>query len=67
MFDHRHLIFAAAFVLLSHASGQALNLTCNPAAGPTKVGVAYSTTCTVSGGTPPTHSDSILQINCLRD
>src|SRR2546426_823698 len=47
------LIFAFAFVLLSNATGQAISLTCNPSTGPVKVGVASSTTCTVSGGTPP--------------
>ena len=31
----------------------AISMSCNPSTGPTTVGVAYSTTCTVSGGTPP--------------
>jgi hypothetical protein len=30
-----------------------LTLTCNPATGPTTVGVFYATTCTASGGTTP--------------
>ncbi|HEY3840703.1 MAG TPA: putative Ig domain-containing protein [Bryobacteraceae bacterium] len=47
------VIVAAAFALVSNASAQAISLSCNPSTGPTQVGVAYSTTCTVSGGTPP--------------
>ena len=31
----------------------ALTFSCSPSSGPTEVGVAYSTTCTVSGGTTP--------------
>ncbi len=30
-----------------------LTFTCNPSTGPTRVGTAYLTTCTASGGTPP--------------
>ncbi len=30
--------------------------TCNPSTGPTTVGVAYTTTCTATGGTPPLDS-----------
>src|SRR5436190_2455851 len=31
----------------------ALAFTCNPSTGPVKVGVAYSATCTITGGTAP--------------
>src|SRR5450759_475105 len=33
--------------------GTTLTLTCTPTIGPTRVGVAYSATCTASGGTAP--------------
>jgi len=35
------------------AAAAPLSITCTPATGPTQVGVAYSSTCTAAGGTPP--------------
>ena len=35
------------------AAAAPLSITCTPATGPTQVGVAFSSTCTAAGGTPP--------------
>ncbi len=37
----------------SGSGGGSLSLTCSPTSGPANLGVAYSSTCTASGGAPP--------------
>ncbi len=45
-------LMACTFLLLSPARAE-ISIVCSPDSGPARVGVAYSTTCTASGGAGP--------------